>query len=1138
MRAMAHAGLAAGAVFLLVLVGTVDARAADCMAYGYLVSVQGEVTIRNPRGGDFRAVALNTVVCVGDIIRVGTKSRAGIYFADIETVGYVDQDTTAVATARPADRSAILDLFEGAINFLTREPRSLEIRTPFVNAGVKGTEFEVRVVLDRPLADRAVGPISGHTVVNLIEGTLTATSGRSTTEIVTNQSVRADGTCPAGLSLTQPLGQSQCEVQGGVQPLRVEVRQPNSVDWALYYPQISSAAGVPKELAAAGSLLAVGRVAEALPLICPQPQSGDQMALQAIVELTRNDPLGLRRSQDACGNALPAALQADNRRLALELATRATTLSPKSAAPQIALSYAWQAAGELEEAQKAVERAVALAPGEALARARLAEIWLSLGYRDKAVKEADRAKKLAPNLSRTQSVYGFAALAAIDMARARFAFTTAIQLNPADPLPRLGLGLAKIREGNIADGRHEIEIAAGLDPQNSLIRSYLGKAYFEEKRGKLDATQFDLAKKLDPSDPTPWLYDAIRLETENRPVEALHNIQKSIELNDNRAVYRSRLELDEDAAVRTTSLGRIYQDLGFDQLALVEGTKSLSYDPANYSAHRFLSDSYAALPRHEIARASELLQSQLLQPINADPVQPQLAETDLNILTGTGPAEVGFNEFTPLFQHDGLRFNASGIVGNESTYSDESVFSGIAGRAAFSLGQFHYQTDGFRPNNDVQHDIYDAFGQIALTDDLDVQVEYRHRDTEEGDRHLNFDPENFSPTDRREITESMPRFGLHYRPAPGNDLIASLIYSDRTEDLKQDLGGGDTFFDTLQTKGYDAQAEYLFRSDPVNLAVGAGTSDLSATELQRTVGPTCPIGSCDFATDSPIHQYNAYAYLNATLPKNVNWTVGLSFDSFEEAGFSQNEVNPKAGVAWDITDKLRLRAAYIETVKRALTAEQTLEPTQVAGFNQFFDDVNGTKIRRYGIGLDWQVTDDLSAGIEASRRDLDVPVDFGAGTFLESQDDDVYRAYAYWSFADNWAATAEFAFEDFGRGDFVATMAAVPDEIHTFTVPVAIEYFGSSGILDGVFGRLGVTFVHQVLDFPSSVGSSRDSSFALVDAAIGYRLPDRYGIISLEAWNLFDEKFKYQDISFQTPRTPNPRFVPDRTIMARITMSF
>ena len=89
-----------------------------------------------------------------------------------------------------------------------------------------------------------------------------------------------------------------------------------------------------------------------------------------------------------------------------------------------------------------------------------------------------------------------------------------------------------------------------LDPGNSLIRSYVGKAYYEEKRDKLAATQYEMARELDPNDPTPWFYDAIRKQTENRPVEALYDLQESIRLNDNRAVFRSRLELDADLACR------------------------------------------------------------------------------------------------------------------------------------------------------------------------------------------------------------------------------------------------------------------------------------------------------------------------------------------------------------------------------------------------------------------------------------------------------------------------------------------------------------------------------------------------------------------------------------------------------------
>ena len=165
------------------------------------------------------------------------------------------------------------------------------------------------------------------------------------------------------------------------------------------------------------------------------------------------------------------------------------------------------------------------------------------------------------------------------------------------------------------------------------MRSYVGKAYYEENTGareRLAGTQLEMAKQLDPNDPTPWRDHAVRKQTENRPVEALKDVQQSIELNDERAVYRSRLLLDEDLAARSTSLARIYSDLSFKQLAQVQGWRSLQADPTNFSAHRFLSDSYLTQPRHEIGRLSELLQSQLWQPLNLTPLQPQIGETGLS----------------------------------------------------------------------------------------------------------------------------------------------------------------------------------------------------------------------------------------------------------------------------------------------------------------------------------------------------------------------------------------------------------------------------------------------------------------------------------------------------------------------------
>ena len=102
-----------------------------------------------------------------------------------------------------------------------------------------------------------------------------------------------------------------------------------------------------------------------------------------------------------------------------------------------------------------------------------------------------------------------------------------------------------------------------LDPSNALLRTYLGKAYFEELRDELAEQQFSIAKELDPLDPTPYLYDAIIKQTQNRPVEALEQSRPSIALNENRAIYRSGLQLDEDRAARGTALARMYEISAF-----------------------------------------------------------------------------------------------------------------------------------------------------------------------------------------------------------------------------------------------------------------------------------------------------------------------------------------------------------------------------------------------------------------------------------------------------------------------------------------------------------------------------------------------------------------------------------------------
>ena len=62
-----------------------------------------------------------------------------------------------------------------------------------------------------------------------------------------------------------------------------------------------------------------------------------------------------------------------------------------------------------------------------------------------------------------------------------------------------------------------------------------------------------MAKELDPKDPYTVLLRCHRKQTTNRPVEALHDMQQAIELNDNRMVYRSSHLLDSDLAASSAA---------------------------------------------------------------------------------------------------------------------------------------------------------------------------------------------------------------------------------------------------------------------------------------------------------------------------------------------------------------------------------------------------------------------------------------------------------------------------------------------------------------------------------------------------------------------------------------------------------
>jgi Tfp pilus assembly protein PilF len=1080
--------------------------------------VQGNVDVQRAGTQDWvRIKRLDTSVCTGDRVRTAPLSRAAL-FVQPETIVRVDQNTTVALSQTTAE--IVVEFFQddviraardsqscGAGYFITRFPRKLRVTTPHMNAAVEGTEFEVDVRC-------------ASTELAVIEGTVRSRNlGTGEERMVTSGEVLTAGPSSPAVFTTM-------------------IKPTDAVEWTLYYPplrdsksvaEVSSVEQCRSMAPSAGhacltqraeALLRAGQSPDALrdinEVLAADAGNGEAQAMRAIIEIARNNPGA-----------------------ALESAKSATAASPESYRTWLALSYSQQASFQLEAALDSATRARQLQPTSALINARIAELLMSLGRVDEAEAAARTNVAADPSESRAHAVLGFVHLAQLATQEARSAFMQAIELDSFDPLPRLGLGLTTIRDGDLISGREQLEIALALDPGSSLQRSYLGKAYYEEKRDKLSAEQLALAKAADPRDPTPWLYDALRLQSINRPVDAAHEIQRSADLNDNRAVFRSRLLLDEDLAARGAGLGGIYRNLGFEHLALIEGYQAVSLDPGAHSGHRLLADHYDSLPQHEIARVNELFRSQLLQPLNTTPVPVQLGQASLFLSSAAGPTDVSFNEFTQLFDRDQLRIRASAEGGDNDTLGDDVTINGISGRFSFNLGQYHFETEGFRDNNDSEQDVYSALAQFAISHDTSVLAELRTTESDEGDLNLLFDPNAFDPSLRQTEKTDSSRLGLRHAFTPRSQVLASFLYQDA--DITTRFDPGFEFLDTFQ--GYTAELQHIYRGEGWNVTSGIRYFDLDQDETATTVFflPDPPFITSQTTMESfAFEDLTAYLYSDFDLGAHLRVTLGASASSGEGRSFDEDQFNPKVGLVWQPVEGTTVRATALRTLHPNTFSESNiqpfLEPTEVAGFNQFFFGVAGEDTRLYGAAIDQEFSRDLHAGVEYSRREIETPFVFPGPpeqSFLFESEEDNGRAYLFWTPNPVIALRAGYRYDKQETRDAPVFNAL---SIETRRMPLGVSYFSRAGLsvdVQATYVDQEGQFLEFLPDPPFVNQFTDDDQFWVVDASLSYRLPQRYGLITLSARNLLDEKFNFQDVD-----PSNPTIVPERMLLLRATFDF
>ena len=1129
-----HSGAAvlAAGVVLLALATTAVAAEPPAPKPGQqakIMSLQNQVEAKPSAAAGWTPAAIDQALFARDRVRTGTASRATILYAD-QTAHRLNEKSEVEVVAPEGDKPGLLKVLSGQHYFSSRKPKDFgRVETPTVTAAIKGTEFVVDVGAD------------GGTTITMLEGVVEAT----------NQF--------GGVSVTAG---EKAVVEPGKAPVKAIVLRPrDAVNWSLYYPPVLGGADAERlkgmgndgaELSKAAQLLSVGQVSSAVPLIDGvrqrQPNNPIALALASVVQLTE-----------------------DNKAEAQELAKSALAADEKSPAANLAGSFAAQSQFDLDRAGTLAERAAQLDPEDATALIRVAELRMAKGDIAGARRAAESALKRNPDDAHALTVLGFAELAVLRADAARPLFEQAIARDPAFPLARLGLGLAQIRQGDLTGGREQMQTAAALDPTNSLLRSYLGKAYYEEKRSEEAGKEYATAKALDPSDPTPWLYSAFLKQNDNRPVEALGDIQESIALNDRRAVYRSRLLLDEDLAVRSADLSQVYNQLGFDQLGLVTARRSADTDQANYSSHLSIAGSYRELAGYAPAFLSEVLQARIYQPPTVNAVRPDIVNDS-----------VSFNEYTALF--DSPRWRAFGRLTYGQTDEDLSelipadvlcypppdfepvpcielaqldsstakggdfTVTNNGERYAAALSFRTFDDDGFRQNADQSNDDYRGFVQFMVSDVDSVQLNaiYGKRDT--GDLPIRQYPQLISP-ERFETTQQNYALGWHRKLSPQSDLAVSAIYN------KTEQTGSSTLF-PLSTAGTlsgpQLEAQYVRRQARSMWTVGAGAFDGSVKAENQLAS---------FKADDSY--LNGYVYAKFRTGSAWEWTAGAAVEQatapvglvvprdsnigLSEIEYDDTVISPKLGVTASFRSGTTLRAAIFHRLNPALGRVQSLEPTQVAGFNQYFEDPAGTTAWNYGIGLDQAFGKRVFMGLAYQRRDLDVPeascdapnpfsgCGFQVATKVveKSADIDLASFYFNWAIGRQVAASIEY---EWTREDFDTTsvnpFGLFQDYIETGRLRPQVRWFLPFGLFLGAGATQYDQTVEQTDDLSNPARQVVESDFWIYDATLGYRFPDRWGTLAVDVRNATNEKFTFFERAIQDV------FVPSRQILLRLEITY
>jgi len=995
-RHLAKSALAAG-VFLLLFWGSPSllAAPAETTTGCVLVEKEGKVEIAKKGSATWAPAQVDQALAIGDRIRTGSRSRAALRWSELSVARVAELTTLEIREPAKATDKPQLELRSGATYFFSREkPTEVQFHTPIASGAIRGTEFNLKV------AD------NGATEVALLDGVVDLSSTEGATTLNSGElGTVAPGQAPRKTALLEAK---------------------NIIQWVLYYPavidpdELGLSADQQRTYATSITAYRRGALLNALHSLPEnrQPASDPERVYTAAALLAGGSVTEAEANLRAMQSPTPQSQALQELIAAVKHQDISASSAPTTGSQWLARSYYLQSQGKLDEALAAGLQATAKSPNFGAAWIRVAELEFGFGHTDASMTALRHGLELSPDNAEGVALRGFLLAARGEYSGARAAFDQAIQLDGALANAWLGRGLVKIRQGldrrlvdigQVMDGegRKDLQVAATLEPQRAILRSYLGKAFAEAHDLPHARKELALATKLDPNDPTSFLYEALLNQQMNRVNEAVEDLETSKELNDNRSLFRSRLLLDQDQAVRRANLAGIYRDEGMFERSVQEASRAVEDDYGNYSAHLFLASSFDFLRdpklinlRYETPWFSELLLADLLAPPGGGLLSQNVSQQD----------------YSKLFASDGLGvfskteyFSRGDWVQNGSQY-------GTFGSSSYSLDAFYRTENGFRPNNDLDQLELDLRfkQQITAKDSVFLQVGYFS--SESGDVAQYYNQDSASKTFRaKETQEPNLLVGYHREWSPGNHTLALFSWIDDTLKLGDSnpallalltavnpfSGATNVFVQNpglysmnfkRELQAYSGELQQVWETHAFTFIAGGRFQEASANTtnyLQRTP-PFGDVTRISLRYETEIDRVALYGYAQYQIFDSLRLIGGISYDYLKypvnadispisSGQDSTDRISPKAALVWSPLADTQVRGIYSRSLGGAFfDTSVRLEPTQLAGFTDAFRSlipesvsglVPGTVFETFGLGLDQRFKTGTYLTVQAEKLD-------------------------------------------------------------------------------------------------------------------------------------------------------------------------